>query len=276
MTHDRNLLVPARAALNFICYAQDPNGGGWRYQPREKGDTSMLGWQLMALKSGHMAESDRSASNLSQGVAVSRQRAERRRRAVRLSGRPTRGPTPPWPSACSAACISAGRRTTPRCSAACSGSASAAPRPATCTTTTTPPKSCATGKARNGRTGISQMRDQLIHSQAKQGHEEGSWFTRRRRPGRGDRRPPLLHRHGRHDPRSLLPPHAHLPHAERRAGLPRLADVLSTRALRSSKSTIATCPCAADKCYAISPAAQNVRPTVARNSDSVLLFVMGA
>jgi hypothetical protein len=55
MTRDKNLLVPAGAAINFICYAQDPVGGGWRYQPRDHGDTSMLGWQLMALKSGYMA-----------------------------------------------------------------------------------------------------------------------------------------------------------------------------------------------------------------------------
>jgi hypothetical protein len=55
MTHDKDLLAPAQAALNFICFAQDPVGGGWRYKPKEPGDTSMVGWQLMALKSGHMA-----------------------------------------------------------------------------------------------------------------------------------------------------------------------------------------------------------------------------
>jgi len=55
MTHDKGLYQPAQAAINFICYAQDPVGGGWRYQPRTPGDTSVVGWQLMALKSGHMA-----------------------------------------------------------------------------------------------------------------------------------------------------------------------------------------------------------------------------
>jgi len=55
MTHDRGLYAPAQQALNFICYAQDPVGGGWRYQPRQKGDTSVVGWQVMALKSGHLA-----------------------------------------------------------------------------------------------------------------------------------------------------------------------------------------------------------------------------
>lgn len=55
MTKDRQLMAPAQMALNFITYAQDPVGGGWRYTPRQAGDTSVVGWQLMALKSGHMA-----------------------------------------------------------------------------------------------------------------------------------------------------------------------------------------------------------------------------
>ncbi len=55
MTHDKALMAPAQASLNFISYAQDPIGGGWRYAPRQPGDTSVVGWQLMALKSGHMS-----------------------------------------------------------------------------------------------------------------------------------------------------------------------------------------------------------------------------
>jgi hypothetical protein len=55
MTSDPELLQPAQFALNFIAYAQDPVGGGWRYEPKQAGDTSVLGWQLMACKSGHMA-----------------------------------------------------------------------------------------------------------------------------------------------------------------------------------------------------------------------------
>jgi hypothetical protein len=55
MTHDKGLQMPAQSAINFICYAQDPVGGGWRYMPQQKGDTSVMGWQIMALKSGHMA-----------------------------------------------------------------------------------------------------------------------------------------------------------------------------------------------------------------------------
>lgn len=55
MTHDNRLMEPAQAGIDFIGYAQDPVGGGWRYQPRQAGDTSVLVWQLLALKSAHMA-----------------------------------------------------------------------------------------------------------------------------------------------------------------------------------------------------------------------------
>jgi hypothetical protein len=55
MTQDRGLMQPAQLAVNHIMYAQDPVGGGWRYAPRQPGDTSVVGWQIMALKSAHMA-----------------------------------------------------------------------------------------------------------------------------------------------------------------------------------------------------------------------------
>lgn len=55
MTKDTQLIKPAQAAINYIVFAQDPIGGGWRYAPREPGDTSVVGWQLMALKSADMA-----------------------------------------------------------------------------------------------------------------------------------------------------------------------------------------------------------------------------
>jgi len=55
MTRDKGLMQPAQLSLNHISFAQDPVGGGWRYTPKQPGDTSVVGWQLMALKSGHMA-----------------------------------------------------------------------------------------------------------------------------------------------------------------------------------------------------------------------------
>jgi hypothetical protein len=55
LTSDPRIKQSAQRALNFIAAAQDPNGGGWRYKPRTPGDTSVTGWQLMALKSGQMS-----------------------------------------------------------------------------------------------------------------------------------------------------------------------------------------------------------------------------
>ncbi len=55
MTGDEALKDIAQQAIDFIVYAQDKRGGGWRYTPGEIGDTTVTGWQLMALRSGQMA-----------------------------------------------------------------------------------------------------------------------------------------------------------------------------------------------------------------------------
>lgn len=53
LSGDEQLRGPAQLALNYIVRAQHKQGG-WRYRPGEAGDTSVVGWQLMALKSGQM------------------------------------------------------------------------------------------------------------------------------------------------------------------------------------------------------------------------------
>ena len=55
LTQDTGLQVPAQKAIDFIVYAQDEKGGGWRYSPKEAGDTSVMGWQVMALQSARAA-----------------------------------------------------------------------------------------------------------------------------------------------------------------------------------------------------------------------------
>ena len=51
MTNDSWLRDRAQLALKYAELAQ-ADRGGWRYQPREPGDTSVTGWYVMALESG--------------------------------------------------------------------------------------------------------------------------------------------------------------------------------------------------------------------------------
>jgi hypothetical protein len=53
MSHDPRYTEAALSGARFILAAQDPRSGGWRYSPGEYGDSSVFGWQIMAL---HAAE----------------------------------------------------------------------------------------------------------------------------------------------------------------------------------------------------------------------------
>jgi hypothetical protein len=55
MTGDEKLRAPVRRAVYRTLAAQNRSSGGWRYYPGDPGDTSQLGWQLMALKSAELA-----------------------------------------------------------------------------------------------------------------------------------------------------------------------------------------------------------------------------
>jgi len=55
MSGDERLREPVRRAVLYTIVAQNPSTGGWRYLPKDPGDTSQIGWQLMALKSAELA-----------------------------------------------------------------------------------------------------------------------------------------------------------------------------------------------------------------------------
>jgi hypothetical protein len=56
MTSDRTLLRdPAQKAVNYIMSAQGGDGG-WRYAPKQDGDTSVVGWMLQALQSAKLCK----------------------------------------------------------------------------------------------------------------------------------------------------------------------------------------------------------------------------
>src|SRR5207237_8671269 len=54
LTSDPILKNHAQRGIDFIVKAQH-SGGGWRYTPGQPGDTSVVGWEVMALKIGQMS-----------------------------------------------------------------------------------------------------------------------------------------------------------------------------------------------------------------------------
>jgi len=57
LSKDPKLRGPAQNAVNYLLRAQHA-AGGWRYGPGQPGDTSVTGWQSMALLSGKWAKLD--------------------------------------------------------------------------------------------------------------------------------------------------------------------------------------------------------------------------
>lgn len=55
LSGDERLKTAVERAVRYTIRAQDPSGGGWRYQPGDQGDMSQFGWQVMALKSAELA-----------------------------------------------------------------------------------------------------------------------------------------------------------------------------------------------------------------------------
>jgi hypothetical protein len=55
MSGDESLKPLAQKAIDFIVASQHKPTGGWRYEPNQAGDTSVVGWAMMALKSAEMA-----------------------------------------------------------------------------------------------------------------------------------------------------------------------------------------------------------------------------
>ncbi len=55
LSGDKTYGKVAQDAIHFIERSQNPQTGGWRYKPLDTGDTSVYGWEVMALKDAQMA-----------------------------------------------------------------------------------------------------------------------------------------------------------------------------------------------------------------------------
>ncbi len=64
MSGDPALREPAKNAVDFIVRARNDIQGGWRYEPGQPGDTSVLGWQVMAMESARKCGIDVPAAAL--------------------------------------------------------------------------------------------------------------------------------------------------------------------------------------------------------------------
>ena len=58
ITKDQQIKSAAVAAINYTINSQHQQRGGWRYSPGQDSDTSVTGWQFMALHSARMAGID--------------------------------------------------------------------------------------------------------------------------------------------------------------------------------------------------------------------------
>jgi hypothetical protein len=180
MTRDEELFAPAQFALDFISFAQDPKGGGWRYKPREKGDTSVFGCQLTALKSGQMS-----------GLRVpplTMQRASLFLDSVQSDGGSAYGYTEPKSGSEATAAIGllcrmhlGWKKDNPALQQGVKFLDRHGPSGANMYFNYYATQVMCRWQGETWIKWDRQMRELLIHSQVKQGHEDGSWFT-----GRGD------------------------------------------------------------------------------------------
>ncbi|WP_435016435.1 prenyltransferase/squalene oxidase repeat-containing protein [Tundrisphaera sp. TA3] len=93
LSKEDRLKEPCQRAIGFIERGQNKQDGGWRYSPGMPGDTSVLGWQMFALRSARLAGLDVSA-NVLKGCSHYLDLAAGDRNGTAYGYMPGRPPTP--------------------------------------------------------------------------------------------------------------------------------------------------------------------------------------
>jgi hypothetical protein len=94
MTRDPRVIEAAIKGAKFIVAAQNPDGGGWRYSPQEYGDSSVFGWQIMALHSARQIGLEIPSETIAGAKRYIRS-CEQGRHRLLAGYQPHTGPTPP-------------------------------------------------------------------------------------------------------------------------------------------------------------------------------------
>ena len=170
---DDGLRLPAQHALNFIVSSQHI-AGGWRYFPRQPGDTTVLGWQWMALKSGQMAGLEVPDETLSSRRPISSTACRANAGAAYGYQQPASEPTP---TAIGLLCrmYSGVRRTDPRIVAGCERLAAWGPSYDDMYFNYYATQVLHHAEAPAWTEWNERLRNHLVATQATRGHENGSW-----------------------------------------------------------------------------------------------------
>ena len=185
-------------------------GGGWRDTPGKPGDTTVTGWQLMALKSGQMAKLEVPSPTISLVEKFLEQRAIRSRRPLRLltDAASARRGKRPRPSGLLCRMYTGWHRDRPALYRGVAHLHKWGPSETNMYYDYYATQVLHHWEGPEWQAWNKPMRDYLVATQAdRKPRERQLVFPRSlRRP----RRPALQHGHGHHDPRSLLPLHAAL------------------------------------------------------------------
>ena len=220
MTRDKALIQPAQLAVNFSTLHQDQNSGGWAPKPGRPPTTLVTAWQVLALKSAHMAYLPVPPDALKKAIAFLDQvQIDGGAAYGRSAGLPRSQPDGTSNAAGLLCRMYLGwRKNHPALVRGVQALSEAGP-----SKTDAMYNLFATQVIRHLDRDWAPwnraMRDQLIQSQSKNGDQAGSWSNPAASPGRRTW-PPGTDRTEPPDSGSLLPPPAHLSKAKYGGRLP--------------------------------------------------------